>query len=172
MSERAAERPAGPRTWLRVDTPQPGYADRVVADVTRLAATASGRALLEQVRDSGHGVLIEMPAPIAAPNAHVQPRSLHTATASGRPTGETDAAGRHVLGTGEGSDSVIAFDPLDWPSPLDPASPPSDVMLFALLGQALAQLRGTADPLRYQAGEVSADEAAQIEQYRRERKDG
>jgi hypothetical protein len=166
MSERTA------RAWLRVDTPQPGYADRVVADVTRIVAAPSGRALLEQVRDSGHGVLIEMPAPIAAPNAHVRPGSLHAATATGRPTGETDAAGRPVLGTGEGCDSIIAFDPLDWPSPLDPASPPSDVMLFTLLGQALAQLRGTADPLQYQAGEASADEAVKVEQYRRERKDG
>jgi hypothetical protein len=166
MSERATG------AWLRVDTPQPGYADRVVADVTRIVAAPSGRALLEQVRDSGHGVVIEKPASTGAPNAHVQPRSLHAATASGRPTGETDAAGRPVLGTGEGCDSIIAFDPLDWPSPLDPASPPSDVMLFALLGQALAQLRGIADPLRYQTGEASADEAAQIEQYRRERRDG
>jgi hypothetical protein len=166
MSERAA--PA----WLRVDTPQPGYADRVVADVTRVVAVPSGRALLEQVRDSGHGVLIEKPALVGAPNAHVRPQSLRAATASGVPTGEIDAAGRPVLGTGEGSDSIIAYEPLDWPSPLDPDSPSSDVMLFALLGQALAQLRGTAEPLRYQMGEMAPGDAAEIERYQRERGDG
>src|SRR6266849_6661762 len=108
------------RAWLRVDTPQPGYADRVVADVTRIVAAPSGRALLEQVRASGHGILIEKPAPTAVPNADVRPQSLRAATASGMPTGETDVAGRPVLGTGEGSDSIIAYDPVDWPSPLDP----------------------------------------------------
>ncbi len=169
MSERAA--PAA-RAWLRVDTPHAGYADRVVADVTRLAGTASGRALLERVRDSGHGVLIEMPAPVAAPNAEVRPQSLRAATAAGVPTGETDADGRPVLGIGGGSDCIIAFDPLDWPSPLDPASPPSDVMLFGLLAEALGQLRGMAEPLRYGAGETGADALAGIEQYRRERRDG
>ncbi len=169
MSEQA---PPAAQAWLRVDTPQPGYAERVVADVTRIVGTASGRVLLEQVRASGHGILIEKPAPTGTPNADVRPQDLRAATAFGAPTGATDTDGRPVLGTGEGADSIIAFDPLDWPNPLDPASPPSDVMLFGLLVQALDQLRGTADPARYGAGETDAATTAGVGQYRHERKDG
>jgi hypothetical protein len=167
-----SENEAPPRAWLRVDTPYAGYADSVVADIARIAAASSGRALFARVRASGHSVLIEKPAPTGAPNAYVRPVDLRAATASGRPTGDTDASGGPVLGAGGGSDCVIAYDPKDWPSPTDPASPASDIMLVDLLHQALAQLTGAAEPLRYQTGEAVSDIAAGIELYRRERKDG
>jgi len=158
--------------WLRVAMPHPGYADGVVANLTRIAGTPCGRAMLEQVRASGHGVVIEKPAPTNPPNAHVRSQDPRAATAPGRSTGESDADGRPVTGTGGGADIVVAYDPNNWPSPIDRASPASDVMLFSLLCRGLGLLRGTADPTWQQSGEMSADEAAQVEQYRRERGNG
>jgi len=152
MSDPAAPvHAAGREDWLLVDTPEPGYADAVVADISRLAATISGRYLLDDLRASGYGLVIEKPARSNPPNAYARPHDPRAAT------------------TGRGSDSTIGYDPRDWPSPVHRASPPSDVMLFTLLRQALAYLWGIAEPARYEPGEMSADEAADIDMYRRER---
>lgn len=57
MSDPAAPGHAAAREdWLVVDTPEPGYADAVVADISRMAATISGRYLLDDLRASGYGV--------------------------------------------------------------------------------------------------------------------
>lgn len=152
MSDPAAPtQAAGRKDWLLVDTPEPGYADAVVADISRLAATISGRYLLDDLRASGYGLLIEKPARSDPPNAYARPHDPQAAM------------------TGRGSDSTIGYDPRDWPSPIHRDSPPSDLMLFTLLRQALPYLWGIAKPASYGAGEMSADEMADVEMYRRER---
>jgi hypothetical protein len=161
-----------PTAWLRIDTAEAGYADTVVADLARIVATPSGRSMLEQVRASGRSILIEKPVRFDPPNADVRPRDLRAATDVVYPTGETDADGRPVLGTGEGSDCLVTYDPADWPNPTNHASPPSDVMLFGLLYQALIYLDGAAEPLQYHAGLAAADETEEVVRYRQERDGG
>ena len=136
-----------PVAWLRVATPYPGYADAVVADISRIVATASGRAVFEAVRASGHSVLIERPSVRDPPNAAVQPQ----------PGGE------------DGRDCTITYEPAQWPNPIHPPSQTSDVMLFRLLRQALAPLQGRAEPGGGQEGGATADETAAVERYLRER---
>jgi hypothetical protein len=141
--------PAGaePVAWLRVATPYAGYADAVVADISRIVATPSGRAVLEQVRASGRSVLIERPSVRDPPNAWVQPL--------------------------DGGDCTITYEPAQWPNPLHPESETSDVMLFRLLRQALAPLQGkgtpTGDPAAEPGGGEAADISAAVVRYLRER---
>ncbi len=173
MSEDPAKSGASGGTgWLRVATAEAGYAGNVVADITRITRTACGRALVRQILASGHGVLIDKPAATDPPNASVRPQALRAATAPGVATGMTDASGRSVLGAGGGSDCIIAYDPRQWPNPIFPAAPPSDVLLFAMLHQALAQLCGTADLLRDAAVDAVATDAAAVVNYRQERDRG
>jgi len=170
MSELSSVPAAVPASgWLRVTTPEPGYADRVVGDMTRIAGTAAGRALLRQIRRSGRCVLIEQPGAIDPPNALVRPRDLRAATAPGTAVGPAEAGAPALLGTGDGSDCVVAYDPRQWPNPVHPAVPTSDVLLFALLSQALVHLRGIADLARERAREAPMTESEAAMQYRRER---
>src|SRR5437773_11310195 len=98
-----------PVAWLRVATPYPGYADAVVADISRIVATPSGRALLEAVRASGRSVLIERPSVRDPPNAGVQPQDGGAASAAGA-----------------GSDCTLTYEPAQWPNPIHPPSQTSD----------------------------------------------
>ena len=159
----------GPIAWLRVDAPEAGYADTVVADLARIVATPSGRTVLERVRASGHSILIEKPVHRDPPNADVRPRDLRAATAVLYPTGETDADRRALSGTGEGSDCVVTYNPADWPNPTDRISPSSDVMLFRLLQKSLAYLEGAAEPLQLYADLPDPDETGYVALYRQER---
>jgi hypothetical protein len=149
-----------PAAWLRVDTPYPGYADAVVADLTAIVATASGRAVLEEVRASGRSVLIERPSVLDPPNAAVRPQDPSGVSAPGAPTGG-------------GCDCTITYDPGQWPNPIHPPAQTSDVMLFRLLRQALAPLQGRgepgAEPGRDQDGGAAGDEAGAVERYLSER---
>jgi hypothetical protein len=157
MSDKSAGRDgAEPVAWLRIATPYAGYADAVVADISRIVATASGRAVLEAVRASGRSVLIERPSVRDPPNAGVQPHDSGAASAAG---------GRG----GGGSDCTITYEPAQWPNPIHPPSQTSDVMLFRLLRQALAPLQGKGDPGGEQDGAMAAAEAAAVERYLRER---
>jgi hypothetical protein len=152
MSDPAAPtQAAGRKDWLVVETPEPGYADAVVADISRLAATISGRYLLDDLRASGYGLVVEKPARSDPPNAYARPHDPEAAT------------------TGRGSDTTIGYDPRDWPSPIHRGSPPSDLMLFTLLREALPYLWGIAEPALFAAAEMSGAEVADVEMYRRER---
>lgn len=170
MSEQLSAPPPVPSSgWLRVATPEPGFADRVVADMTRIAATATGRALLKQIRRSGHCVLIEKPDAIDPPNASVRPHDLRAATARGVATAPGESGTPPVLGTGNGSNCIIAYDPRQWPNPLHNEVPASDVLLFSLLSRALVQLRGMADLARDRTDQIVLTECDDVSQYRRER---
>jgi hypothetical protein len=128
--------------WLRVETPYAGYADAVVADLTRLAATPSGRALLEQIRASGKSILIGRPAVLDPPSAAVQ-----------------------AIGADGGC--RLCYEPRQWPNPIHPTSRTSDAMLFVLLRHTLALLRGAEEP----APDPAAAEA-EVARYLSERDDG
>ncbi len=114
-----------PNAWLQVATPEPGYADCVVADIGRIVRSKAGRALLEQIRDSGRNVRIEKPYDLDPPNAWVQPRDPAAAVAGG-------------------SDCTVFYDPRQWPNAAHAAVKTSDVLLYNLLVQAASQLAGTA----------------------------
>ena len=86
-------------SWLQIDTSVPGYAGQVVALVTGIARTPSGRAVLEGVRASGGSVEIEKPAPSDPPNATVRRES----------SAQTPAP----EGSGAKPDWHIGFDPQD-----------------------------------------------------------
>lgn len=173
MSEDRAKRRADAGTGrLRIATPEAGYAGNVVADLTRITGTPSGRALIRQIRAGSHSILIEKPAAGGLPNATLRPHALQAATAPDAAAGIAEASGRAAPGPGDGSDCIIAYDPRQWPNSIHPAVPSSDVLLFAMLRQALDQLRGTADLQHDAAGGTTATEAAEVAIYRREREDG
>lgn len=138
-----------PNAWLRVATPEPGYADCVVADIGRIVRSQAGRRLLEQIRDSGHDVLIEMPsAPLDPPNAWVQPRDLAGAV------------------NGGGTDCSVFYDPRQWPNAASAVVKSSDVLLYNLLLHALAQLRGIATSQPDQDGAAGLMQLGDLQDFR------
>jgi hypothetical protein len=142
--------------WLQIDTPpEPGYTGDVVILVARIGRTPSGRALLDGIRDSGGSVKIEMPAVTDPPNATVGRQSSV-------PTPPSPASGVKP-------DWYIGFHPEDWPSPLDKAARPPEVVLFLLLREALARLRAgsNADAPRV-FGDPDPEEEAAIATFQRE----
>jgi hypothetical protein len=159
------------RDWLLVDATDPSYGDRVVADLTDIVSTGSGRALLRRLRVSGRVVRVERPDPTDPPNAWVRPENVLAATAAGEPT-STSPAGGAAVGTGAGSDSIVGYDPADWPSPINPASLASDAVLLALLQEACRQTEGSAKPTHYGASTEALCSAAEVELYQRERRGG
>ena len=134
------------RDWLLIEAADPVYADRVVANLTIIVGTAAGRALLRRLRASGRLFRIEPPAPTDPPNAWVRFAA-------------------------EGMDCLIACDPADWPSPIDPSSPAADAVLFALLEAACRQVEGGGPAL---AAESAAPlyRSAALSDYARERGNG
>ena len=148
----------------------PVFADHVVADYARICRSPHGQALIRSLHAAGKTVTIQKPdAPTDPPNAWTRPDDPQAATAAGKPTGETDAQGNPVLGTGNGSNTTVNYIPSDWPSPTDRDSPPSDVMLYAQLRQAESQTRGVDDPAKRATGQPLADEKNDVERYKRER---
>jgi hypothetical protein len=91
-----------------VDATESTYADAVVADLTDILATPSGRGVLRRIHAAGKAVRIERPPPTQPPNAWLQPADARV---------------------------LIAYDPGDWPMAIDPRSPASDAVLFALLSE-------------------------------------
>lgn len=142
--------------WLQIDTPpEPGYAGSVVTLVARIARTASGRAILEGIRDSGGSVKIERPALTDPPNATV---------------GRESSAPRPAPDGSAKPDWHIGFHPQDWPSPLDPAARSPEVMLFLLLREALVRLRaGSEAGALAVIGELDPEEASAIARFQQER---
>jgi hypothetical protein len=138
-----------PNAWLRVATPEPGYADCVVADIGRIVRSKAGRGLIEQIRDSGHDVLIEMPSvPLDPPNAWVQPRDLAGAM------------------NGVGTDCRVFYDPRQWPNAASDAVKSSDILLYNLLLRALDQLRGNAISQRDQDGAAGLTLLGELQDFR------
>ncbi|HTZ71874.1 MAG TPA: hypothetical protein VMB71_14550 [Acetobacteraceae bacterium] len=100
---------------VRVSPADPAFADAVLADVLRIRRTEVGRALFAALRGSRRVVTVRKPTPAPdPPNAWTQP---------------SPANAQEIL---------LAYNPFDWPCPAHPDSPPSDAMLFARLGDAVA----------------------------------
>jgi hypothetical protein len=143
------------RDWLLIDAEDPSFGDRVVRDLTRLVGTPSGRALLARARASGRALRVVPPEQTDPPNAWIQAGLGQSAAALGAvPT-----------------ECVIAFDPVDWPSPIDAASPASDVVLFALLHEACGQGLTGAKPAPHPPGVEAIYRRAEVQHYQWERGD-
>jgi hypothetical protein len=101
---------------LRVNPADARFADAVLADIRRIRATTTGRALFRRLLEAGCSVTIDKPLP---------------------PTNPPNAWTR--LATQDRRDDVmIAYDPADWPEPAALGAPPSDVVLFGRLLDAVA----------------------------------
>lgn len=122
------------RDWLLVDATNSTYADAVVADLTDILGTQCGRALLREIHTGADVVTIERPAQTQPPNAWVQ--------VADRPAPGVAATAQRIdeaVATAAADARCrirVAYDPIHWPTPIDPRSPPSDTVLFALLQQA------------------------------------
>jgi hypothetical protein len=150
---------AGRSDWLVVARAEPGYAEAVVKDMSRIAKTASGRAVLERIRASGHSVQIQKPDAVDPPNAWVRPH-------------DPDASRPAMARSGHGSDCIVAYDPRQWPNPAHPSVGSSDVLLFTMLREALDHLLGTADVSRREAGPAVVPDDEVVAGYQRERDNG
>jgi hypothetical protein len=114
---RAAE--TAPR--LRIALASPVFTDMVLADVDRVRRTQAGRAAFRRLRDLGRTLSIERTDPgIDPPNAWTK-------------VTEPD------------DEIVVAYDPADWPCAAWPGSPPSDVVLFTRIVDAILCASGS-DP--------------------------
>ncbi len=103
---------------LQVDASDPAYAERVAQDLNAVAhkdpdaivAAGAGK----------HPVVFAKPDhPTDPPSASVNTNPA-ASTQAGQPTGRTKADGTPEMGTGEGSDTRVDYDPADWPRKGDP----------------------------------------------------
>ena len=136
--------------WLLVDTADPEFTDRVIGDITDILRTAIGRALLRRIFVTNRAVHVIPVAHLDPPNAWVRPFA---------PASEAAGAGRN---------SLLAYEPADWPSPAHPGSPPSDAVLFSLLREACRIAEGTA-AAQDQPPAVPLYDGDDIARYREER---
>jgi len=157
---------------LLVDAADPTYADTVISDLTKIRGVPSGMALLRRLSATGHCVAIMRSAPTDPPNAWVRPSNRGRASELGTGDRVANRPGEMTPTAQTGFNSVIAYDPTDWPSPAHPSSPASDAVLFALLLEACGQIETPADanPHRYDGSPIY--DAAQVGRYQSERDGG
>jgi hypothetical protein len=108
---------------LRLNPADPRFADAVLADISRIRATAAGQALFRRLLEAGCRVTIDKPLP---------------------PTNPPNAWVRLVNSDRRDGNTLIAYDPADWPEPAALDAPPSDVVLFGRLLDAVAMVSGAA----------------------------
>jgi hypothetical protein len=115
----------------------------VFADINRIRASAAGRAVFRRLLEAGASVTIDKPLP---------------------PTDPPNAWTRLADPAGKGGDTMIAYDPADWPERPGLAALPSDVVLFGRLLDAVALATGS------EAAQLSESGIpAEMEAYLRER---
>jgi hypothetical protein len=108
---------------LRIGRANPTYTDAVLADIDRIRRTAAGVKLFRALSDAERSVIVERPDP---------------------PTDPPNAWTRFTHANDRGdADIVIAYDPIDWPSPLRSGNLPSDVVLFGLFQDTLGLAGGS-----------------------------
>jgi hypothetical protein len=129
---------SGVRGELRIDARDRGFAERVMTEVNLISRRPAGWALLQRLEGSGRAIEIRSADRTVPPNAAVW-------------------TGGEVF--------VIAYDPIHWPNPALPASPPPDVVLFGLILHALEVASGAVDP-SHDTGEVPQAEQDMIATYR------
>jgi hypothetical protein len=137
----------GRQARIRVPTASVPFAVQVVEDLSRMDETEEGVQVIEACEAIDRLITIAaLEAPIDPPNGLIEPLDRVAATRAGLACGEFDAAGRALLGTGVGADSIIRYNPAEWPWANDPLSPPGWRVLLALLRQALVLARGEDEP--------------------------
>jgi hypothetical protein len=129
---------------LRITRASPLFTDSVLADIDRIRRTMAGANLFRALCDAGRSVTVEQPDP------PTDPPNAWTRLPNCNDRGSTDI--------------VIAYDPIDWPSPHRFGDLPSDVVLFARLQDVLAATAGSAD-----LGLIGATVSPAMEAYLRER---
>jgi hypothetical protein len=128
---------------LRLNPADPRFADAVFADIHKIRASATGRAVFRRLLEAGASVTIDKPLP---------------------PTDPPNAWTRLVDPARGGGDTMIAYDPADWPERPGLAALPSDVVLFGRLLDAVALASGSAV-----AQPPDSGVPAEMEAYLRER---
>ncbi|HWB00732.1 MAG TPA: M91 family zinc metallopeptidase, partial [Pirellulales bacterium] len=131
------------------------FAENALADLSKINETPKGQTLLNDLNTSGKTVTIsERPKNPNDPfNAETTADNIADATPAGQQafagngTPVTDSAGNPVTGTGNGSNSSVAYDPTVWPPPPDvsPTGTTSDDTLFHELTHADHHEHGTRD---------------------------
>jgi len=127
---------------------------RVMRDLRLIASTPSGRALLAARESSKYKLDIHpKDPPDNPPNAGAGALDPQAATPAGK--GVFDGAGKPInsywglgsqqIGTGEGSDSSLDYNPDQWPGSGYRTDPPGDAILFHEMTHAEHQADGTQD---------------------------
>jgi uncharacterized protein involved in type VI secretion and phage assembly len=111
---------------IKVNATDPAYASAVIADLSTMDNTKTGKALLDSLDASGKSVTVRPLVPAPKPS-----------NAFATPTNGTAAA------NGTGSDSTVDYNPGDWPDPTTRTKPPGDVILFHELTHADHNAKGT-----------------------------
>jgi hypothetical protein len=106
---------------LRLNPADPKFADAVLADINRISASPAGQALFRRLLEVGCSVTIDKPQP---------------------PTNPPNAWTRLANPDRRNGDTVIAYDPADWPERAGLGALPSDVVLFGRLLDAIAMATG------------------------------
>jgi uncharacterized protein involved in type VI secretion and phage assembly len=143
--------------WLRVGDPNKSklfvdakdlnFAEGAVADIAKLGKTEDGAGVLQLINTSPNPVVIKKPDQATnPPTSGTQPDDAAGATQKGEPTGQTDAQGNPILGTGTGSPTTVLYDPKASPPNVKnapPGTPTSDQILQQRLREANADTHGT-----------------------------
>jgi hypothetical protein len=125
---------------IKVDGKDKNFADSTITDLATMNQTPSGKALLQDLDNSGHNVTINKQTPVAdAQTNYVTPEA---AAVPGTPM-STDAAGNVLPNAGTGSDSSIDYSPGFYPG--NKTNEPGDVALFHELTHADHAANGTVD---------------------------
>lgn len=136
----------------------PDYAAKVINDLTTMTTTKEGQKVIDSLDSSGKQTTIQnfSGGPPNPPNAFAAPggntaADYQKATPAGQPvffgdgSPANDASGNQLTGTGTGGDSVVSYDPNQWPSPTTASKAPGDVILFHELNHSDNQTHGRYD---------------------------
>ena len=138
------------------------YVGGVLSDLSTMYNTPSGRQTMDNINASPNTTTIHAYTPdpndpynaFAAPGAsNSTDQDFANATPAGQPvfygdgTPVTDANGVQMVGTGQGGDTNISYNPTDWPAPssVAPSGAPGDVVLFHEMQHSQNMSGGTYD---------------------------
>jgi hypothetical protein len=128
----------------------PQFQAQVLQRLGLIGSTQSGQQMLNNVNSSGRTMTI---TEFTGPNSSAGPDDFQDATAAGQPV--FDGAGNPInswlglgpqeIGTGNGSNVTVRFNPnLTLPNNLDPARPmPNDAVLFHEMNHGAHDMQGT-----------------------------